>query len=131
MSEEEGSGGVIEEEYDETSVRDAWAILTWITVGLTIVLNLILLGVLVIKRNLHSIANKLIFCVALSDLVYGCMVSPFFVENYVRLNWEQSLAYCRYKQHHLRCVELCAAGGGAHVQAPGAPHLLLVLPLHQ
>ena len=58
MSEEEGSGGVIEEEYDETAVRDAWAILTWITVGLTILLNLVLIGVLVIKRNLHSIANK-------------------------------------------------------------------------
>jgi len=95
MSEEEGSG-VLEEEYDETFTRDTWAILTWIVVGLTILLNLILLGVLVIKRNVHSIANKLIFAVALSDLIYGCMVSPFFVENYVRLNWEQSLAYCRF-----------------------------------
>eukprot|EP00090_Calanus_glacialis_P026286 TRINITY_DN4130_c0_g1_i1.p1 TRINITY_DN4130_c0_g1~~TRINITY_DN4130_c0_g1_i1.p1 ORF type:complete len:307 (-),score=58.65 TRINITY_DN4130_c0_g1_i1:123-1043(-) len=94
MSEEEGSG-VLEEEYDEGSRRDTWAILTWIVVAVTILLNLILIGVLVIKRNLHSIANKLILAVAISDLIYGCMVSPFFVENYVRLNWEQSLVYCR------------------------------------
>lgn len=85
----------MEEEYDEGSRRDTWAILTWIVVAVTILLNLILIGVLVIKRNLHSIANKLILAVAISDLIYGCMVSPFFVENYVRLNWEQSLVYCR------------------------------------
>eukprot|EP00092_Neocalanus_flemingeri_P008810 GFUD01009483.1.p1 GENE.GFUD01009483.1~~GFUD01009483.1.p1 ORF type:complete len:312 (+),score=53.20 GFUD01009483.1:247-1182(+) len=95
MSEEEGSGAV-EEEYDETGTRNAWAILTWIVVAVTIILNLVLICILVLKRNLHSIANKLIFSVAISDLIYGCMVSPFFVENYARLNWEQSLTYCRF-----------------------------------
>jgi len=118
MSEEEGSG-VLEEEYDETFTRDVWAILTRIVVGLTILLNLILLGVLVIKRNVHSIANKLIFAVALSDLIYGCMVSPFFVENYVRLNWEQSLAYCRfytfYFTFHDVFAPLCLIGLSIYV----------------
>ena len=58
---EEGSGTdppVIEEEYDEGPTRDTWAILTWIVLALTILLNLILIAVLVIKRNLHSIVNK-------------------------------------------------------------------------
>jgi len=95
MSEEEGSG-VVEEEYDETGTRNIWAILTWTVVGITIILNLSLIFILVTRRNLKSIANKLIFTVAISDLIYGCMVSPFFVENYVRLNWEQSLTYCRF-----------------------------------
>ena len=36
-----------------------------------------------------------IFTVAISDLVYGCIVSPFFVENYVRYNWARSIDYCR------------------------------------
>ena len=57
MSEEEGSG-VVEEEYDETGTRNTWAILTWIVVAVTIILNLALIGILVIKRNLNSIANK-------------------------------------------------------------------------
>jgi len=95
MSEEEGSG-VVEEEYDETGTRNIWAILTWTVVGVTIILNLSLIGILVFRRNLNSLVNKLIFTVAISDLLYGCMVSPFFVENYVRLNWEQSLTYCRF-----------------------------------
>ena len=49
---------VIEEEYDEGPTRDTWAILTWIVLALTILLNLVLIAVLVIKRNLHSIVNK-------------------------------------------------------------------------
>merc|ERR1712142_1325790 len=69
MSEGVEGSGVIEEEYDEGPTRDTWAILTWIVVALTILLNLILIGVLVFKRNLHSIANKLIFSVTISDLI--------------------------------------------------------------
>ena len=34
--------------------------------------------------------------VAVVDLLYGCIVSPFFVENYVNNNWEQSSAYCSF-----------------------------------
>ena len=47
-----------EEEYDETGTRRTWAVLTWIMLALTIILNLILIGILVVKRNLTSITNK-------------------------------------------------------------------------
>ena len=47
-----------EEEYDETGTRKTWAVLTWIMLALTILLNLILIGILVVKRNLRSITNK-------------------------------------------------------------------------
>jgi len=93
---EEGSGVVEEEENGETSHRNTWAVLTWIILGLTILLNLVLILILLVKRNLRSITNKLIFVVAISDLLYGCLISPFFVENYVWNNWEQSTAYCRF-----------------------------------
>jgi flagellar biogenesis protein FliO len=92
---EEGSG-LTEEVYDETGTRNTWAVLTWIILALTLTLNLILIIILIVKRNLNSITNKLIFVVAISDLLYGCFVSPFFVENYVRTNWEQGIAYCSF-----------------------------------
>merc|ERR1719500_1128658 len=85
-----------EEEYDETGTRNTWAVLTWIMLALTILLNLVLIGILVVKRNLRSITNKMIATVAVVDLLYGCFVSPFFVENYVNNNWEQSSAYCSF-----------------------------------
>ena len=47
-----------EEEYDETGTRNTWAVLTWIMLALTIVLNLVLIGILIVKRNLRSITNK-------------------------------------------------------------------------
>ena len=47
-----------EEEYDETGTRNTWAVLTWIMLALTILLNLVLIGILVVKRNLRSITNK-------------------------------------------------------------------------
>jgi len=95
---EEGSGlpPQEEEKYDETGTRLTWEILTWIILGLTLILNLILLLILIVKRNLNSITNKLIFVVAISDILYGCLVSPFFVENYVRNNWEMGNAYCSF-----------------------------------
>merc|ERR1712076_56267 len=70
--------------YDESGARWTWEVLTWIILALTILLNLTLMAILVIKRNLNSITNKMIFTVAVSDLAYGCLVSPFFVENYVK-----------------------------------------------
>jgi len=94
MSGMEGSGGEMVEVEDETGTRDTWAVLTWIGVGVTILLNLVLIGILVFRRNTKSITNKLILTVALSDLLYGCLVSPFFVENYARHNWEQSAVFC-------------------------------------
>ena len=38
----------------------------------------------------------MIATVAVVDLLYGCFVSPFFVENYVKNSWEQSSAYCSF-----------------------------------
>ena len=46
--------------------------------------------------TLLTLNISVIFTVAVSDLLYGCFVSPFFVENYVRNNWEQSTAYCSF-----------------------------------
>jgi len=93
---EDGSGYTKEEEDAETFTRNTWAILTWIILGLTFILNLILILILIFKRNLNSITNKLIFVVAISDLLYGCLVSPFFVQNYVRNNWVQGYVYCSF-----------------------------------
>jgi len=84
------------EPVDETGTRNTWEIITWIIIALTIILNLILIAILFLRRNLHSIVNKIIFTVAISDLVYGCIVSPFFVENYVRYHWARSVDYCRF-----------------------------------
>ena len=45
--------------------------------------------------EVNMFVSPVIFTVAISDLVYGCIVSPFFVENYVRYNWARSIDYCR------------------------------------
>ena len=37
-----------------------------------------------------------ILTLAIIDLLYGCFVSPFFVENYVQLYWNQSAGYCQF-----------------------------------
>lgn len=108
MSEGEGSGGDVLEVEDETGTRNTWAVLSWIGVGATILLNLGLIGILVVKRNTKSITNKLILTVALSDLLYGCLVSPFFVENYARHNWEQSAVFCSFYTFYFTFHDLFA-----------------------
>ena len=45
---------------------------------------------------------------AISDLAYGCFVSPFFVENYVRFSWEGSLDYCRFYTYYFTFHDLFA-----------------------
>ena len=47
--------------------------------------------------------------VAISDLAYGCFVSPFFVENYVRFSWAGSLDYCRFYTFYFTFHDLFAA----------------------
>ena len=47
-----------EEPVDESGTRNTWEILTWIIIALTILLNLALVAILVLRRNLHSIVNK-------------------------------------------------------------------------
>ena len=34
--------------------------------------------------------------VAIIDLLYGIFVSPFFIENYIDLQWDQSYGYCKF-----------------------------------
>ena len=69
-----------EEEYDETGTRNTWAVLTWIMLALTIVLNLVLIGILVVKRNLRSITNKSEFYLTnqLRSSAHSCAKKPPF-----------------------------------------------------
>lgn len=84
---------------DESGARTAWAAASWIIVALTIVLNVALIAVLLIRKNTYTLINKVILTLALADLIYGVFVSPFFVENYVDLHWNQSLGYCRFFEY--------------------------------
>ena len=47
-----------QETVDETASRNTWEILTWIFIAFTITLNLVLIAILVLRRNLNSIVNK-------------------------------------------------------------------------
>ena len=51
---------------------------------------------------------SVILAVAISDLAYGCFVSPFFVENYVRFSWEGTLDYCRFYTFYFTFHDLFA-----------------------
>ena len=33
------------------------------------------------------------------DLIYGVFASPFFIENYIDINWGQSIGYCRFYEY--------------------------------
>ena len=68
------------EEYDETGTRNTWAVLTWIMLALTILLNLVLIGILVVKRNLRSITNKSEFYLTnqLRSSAHSCAKKPPF-----------------------------------------------------
>ena len=53
------------------------------------------------KANLYiltfiSFFISAILTLALVDLMYGVFVSPFYVENYVKIYWNQSMGYCRF-----------------------------------
>lgn len=104
---------------DESGTRNTWAIFTWIILVLTIVLNIVLIGILIVKRNLYSLINKLILTVAISDLLYGCLVSPFFVQNYIHIHWQQSPAYCKFYTYfftfHDAFVPLCLVALSVYV----------------
>ena len=59
MSDSEvGSGEPPQETVDETGPRNTWEILTWIFIALTIILNLLLIAILIVRRNTNSIVNK-------------------------------------------------------------------------
>ncbi len=105
-----------EDDDDEEGQRTVWQILSWIAVVLTIVLNLALVGILIFRKNVHTAVNKgksalrrvctdsaliialssVILTIGVVDLLYGVLVSPFFIENYVHLHWDQSQEYCHF-----------------------------------
>lgn len=86
----------LSEEEDEISARFAWEITSWVLMSLTLVLNLAVIFVLLIRQNAYSVINKAILTLAIVDLLYGVFVSPFFVENYVNQKWDQSASYCKF-----------------------------------
>jgi len=85
-----------DEPEDDISARYAWEITSWVLMSLTLVLNLAVILILLVRQNAYSVINKAILTLAIVDLLYGVFVSPFFVENYVNLQWDQSDAYCKF-----------------------------------
>ena len=47
-----------EEEEDDSGTRKVWEIFSWILVVLTLVLNLIVIGILLVRRNAYTVINK-------------------------------------------------------------------------
>jgi hypothetical protein len=88
-----------DDEDDDGGTRTTWEILSWIVVVLTIVLNLVVIGVLLVRRNAYTVVNRAILTLGLVDLLYGVFVSPFFVENYIHLHWDQSQGYCHFFEY--------------------------------
>jgi len=87
-------------EYDESGPRFAWKITSIVIVVLTLLLNLILVGVIVVKRTSgNDLVNKAVLCIGMVDLIYAVFVSPFFVENYIDIHWGQSIGYCHFYEY--------------------------------
>ena len=47
-----------EEPEDDSTTRTVWEVFSWILVVLTIVLNLIVIGILLVRRNAYTVVNK-------------------------------------------------------------------------
>ena len=47
-----------DEEPDDSTTRTVWEVFSWILVVLTIVLNLIVIGILLVRRNAYTVVNK-------------------------------------------------------------------------
>ena len=43
---------------EEVSARFAWKVVSWIIVALALILNLVIVGVIIAKRNANSVINK-------------------------------------------------------------------------
>ena len=43
---------------EEEDARYAWEVVSWIIVALTLILNLVIVGVIVVNRNANSVINK-------------------------------------------------------------------------
>ena len=47
-----------EEPEDDSGKRKVWEILSWIVLALTLILNIVVIGVLAVRRNVISVINK-------------------------------------------------------------------------
>ncbi len=47
-----------DEEEDDSGKRTAWEVLSWIALVLTLILNLVLVGIIVFRRNFFNLVNK-------------------------------------------------------------------------
>lgn len=47
-----------DDDYDDAGQRQTWAILSWIILVLTIVLNIAIIIILVVKKNFYNVINK-------------------------------------------------------------------------
>ncbi|XP_071744459.1 uncharacterized protein [Lepeophtheirus salmonis] len=95
---------------DESGQRYAWEVITWLVVALTIILNLALILILLLRRNISSAVNKAILAIAILDLFYAMLVSPFFVENYINFYWNQSLSYCQFYIYYFTFHDMIIPG---------------------
>ena len=43
----------------------------------------------------NDLVNKAVLCIGIVDLIYAVFVSPFFIENYIDIHWNQTIGYCR------------------------------------
>jgi len=82
-----------EEEDDDSGQRTVWAILSWIALALTLIFNIILIVVICIRRSFYDFAHKVMLALAAADLAYGLLVAPFYVQNYVYVDWSAG-GYC-------------------------------------
>jgi len=85
----------VENESEEDNGRYTWKISTYTITGLSILINLILLLVLVVKKK-HISGKTAIMTMSAADLLYGMCVLPFFVDNFVDNLWDLGLEYCRF-----------------------------------
>ena len=53
-----GEVALAEEEVDEEGARYSWKVASWIIVALTLILNIVIVGVIIVNRNANSVVNK-------------------------------------------------------------------------
>ena len=53
-----GEVALAEEEVDEEGARYSWKVASWIIVALTLILNIVIVGVIMVNRNANSVVNK-------------------------------------------------------------------------
>jgi len=82
---------------EEDDSRQGWRIGTYVIIACILLFNLVLIGLLIYRRrDLRRVSKTTILGVAVSDLLFGVFVAPFFVQNYVDNLWDVGLEYCRF-----------------------------------